>query len=427
MRRFVQTTRYMSREFLLSFLVAFLFFFFIFFINQMLLLAEDILTRQVPFFAVVRLIVYSLPSIVALSFPFGALVGALMTIGRLASDNEIIAFRASGIPNRRLFLPMLVMGVLFSLVSFVMNDYFLPLGTINFGKLYRELIFSNPELELESYTVKNYENTIIVTGEVNERVINDLVILDETESGEKRVIAAGEAVLAEAGGDAGVVTLELGDVFTQTVDPPSTGEYEYATAAEMLYNILLRDITISIRNPGPREMSSVDVWAVISERRRNLRTRREDQARIVRGLRHELAGIYFAGIEEVSWGQGTVARLANELESQIEHVSGEAARVITDRTLQNYEIEFYKKFSIPAACLVFVIFAFPTGLLTKRAGRAVGFGIGLLISTAYWSMLIAGQTVGANNPEFSPFVAMWFPNAVVLLLGGVAFLWRSQR
>ena len=174
-RRYVQTTIYLSREFLLSFLVAFLFFFFIFFINQMLLLAEDILTRQVPFLDVVRLIVYSMPSIVALSFPFGSLVGALMTVGRLASDNEIIAFRASGIPNRRLFVPMVVLGVIFSLVSFVMNDYFLPLGTINFGKLYRELIFSNPELELESYTVKNYENTVIVTGEVSERTIKDLV------------------------------------------------------------------------------------------------------------------------------------------------------------------------------------------------------------------------------------------------------------
>lgn len=426
-RRYVQTTIYLTREFFFSFLVAFLFFFFIFFINQMLLLAEDILTRQVPFMDVVRLIIYSMPSIVALSFPFGSLVGALMTVGRLASDNEIIAFRASGIPNRRLFIPMVVLGIVFSLVSFVMNDYFLPLGTINFGKLYRDLIFSNPELELESYTVKNYENTIIVTGEVSDRTIEDVVILDNTEGGEQRVITADRALLAESGGDAGVVTLELTDVATQTFDPPARGDYEYSRAGGMQYNILLKDITFSIRNPGPREMSSYDVWQVIRDRRETLATRRADQSRVVAGLRFRLADAYYGGVEQFLWGQSTVARLANDLEALSSQVTGEAAREVTDRTLQNYEIEFYKKFSIPAACLVFVVFAFPTGLLTRRAGRAVGFGIGLLMSTAYWSMLIAGQTLGGNNPQFPAVIAMWYPNIVVLLLGLVALLWRSRR
>jgi lipopolysaccharide export system permease protein len=317
--------------------------------------------------------------------------------------------------------------VAFSLVSFVMHDYFLPLGTINFGKLYRELIFSNPELELESFTVKNYENTVIVTGEVSGRTIQDVVILDNTENGDQRVITAEAALLAQSGGDAGVVTLELSDVFTETFDPPSTGDYEYSRAEEMLYNILLKDITFSIRNPGPREMSSYDVWQVIRDRRGTLVARRADQDRVVDGLRFRLASAYYGGISEFSWGRSTIARLSNELESVAGQVRGEASREITDRTLQNYEIEFYKKFSIPAACLVFVIFAFPTGLLTRRAGRAVGFGIGLLMSTAYWSMLIAGQTLGGNNPQFPAVLAMWYPNAVVLLLGLVAFVWRSRR
>ena len=187
-RRYTRITLYIAREFLFSFVVAFLFFFFIFFINQLLLMAEEILTRNVPPLDVARLILYSMPAIVALSFPFGTLVGTLMAVGRFSSDNEIIAFRASGVPYRRLFAPLLILGVSFSLVSFVMNDYFLPLGTINFGRLYRELIFYNPELELEPFTVKNYQDATIVTGEVSGRQINDLVILDTTDQGERRIM-----------------------------------------------------------------------------------------------------------------------------------------------------------------------------------------------------------------------------------------------
>ena len=83
MRRvYKQITLYVAREFLLSFSVAFLFFFFVFFVNQMLLMAEQVLTKRVGAWQVFLLVLYSLPAIVALSFPFASLVGALMAVGR---------------------------------------------------------------------------------------------------------------------------------------------------------------------------------------------------------------------------------------------------------------------------------------------------------------------------------------------------------
>ena len=69
--------RYIAGEALFSFLVAFLFFFFIFFVNQLLLLAQDILAKKVPFHQVALLIFYALPSIIAISAPFAAFVGLL--------------------------------------------------------------------------------------------------------------------------------------------------------------------------------------------------------------------------------------------------------------------------------------------------------------------------------------------------------------
>ena len=47
---------YIGKEFLLSFVVSFLFFFIIFFINQLLLMAEDILSKKAPVGDVVRLV-----------------------------------------------------------------------------------------------------------------------------------------------------------------------------------------------------------------------------------------------------------------------------------------------------------------------------------------------------------------------------------
>jgi len=98
---------------------------------------------------------------------------------------------------------------------------------------------------------------------------------------------------------------------------------------------------------------------------------------------------------------------------------------VTDRNLKLHQLEFHKKFSIPFSCLVFVLFAFPTGMLARRSGRAVGFALGLLVSTLYWGMLFVGQTLGIRL-QFPPLLAMWLPNAVILAAGGVLLAWRRH-
>jgi len=428
-RTYYTTYAYVAREFLLSFLVAFLFFFFIFFVNQLLLLAEDILSKDVPIVEVLKLILYSLPSIVALSFPFGALVGALMAVGRLSSDNEIIAFRASGISHRVLFVPMVGLGLAFSVFSFVMNDYFLPLGTIRFGNLYRELLYSNPRLELEPHSVIRYRDSTLVTGNVDGDGIDDLVIIEAPDGGERRIISAEQARLTEEGPAPGVLSLELDDVFSQRGRAGEREGYEYFSAASMVYNVLLRDITFSVRSPGPREMSSVDVYSVIREKRAELAERRKAHEASVARERSALYRDYLSASRMDVYGvdEARGPSSLEELESRLESLQRTDSRVIRDRSLQIYWIEFHKKFSIPFACLAFTVFAFPVGLFTRRSGKSVGFAVGLMVAVVYWAMLIAGQTLGTQQLSYSAFLSMWLPNLLLLGLGALVFLLRRHR
>ncbi len=424
-RSFFRISRYVLFEYLLSFLVAFLFFFFIFFVNQMLLLARDILLRDVAFFDVVRLIWFSLPSIVALSFPFGSLVGALMAVGRLSSDNEIIAVKAAGIPLARISLPLIGAGILLSLTSFVMNDYFLPVGTINFGALYRELLYANPALELEPFAVTRYQESVMITGAVDAGEIDRLIIIEQDDRGARRVILAGRAQFG--GGADDVISLQLSNVFSQRVDARNRGQFDWLAAEEMQYNILLRDIAVSLRSPGPREMSSVDVYREILVKRAELAQRRNEHRRTIDRRRQELLEEYLILTERYQTGRPTSREWYPELQRRLDAIERDAARPIVDRSLQIYEIEFHKKFAIPLACVVFAFFAFPIGLTTRRSGRAVGFGVGLLVSVAYWAMLIGGQTLGVQRPEISPVLAMWAPNLVILIAGVSVSVVRFRR
>lgn len=428
-RSYAGITRYVAREFLLSFLVAFLFFFFIFFVNQLLLMAEQVLTKHVGAWQVFLLIVYSMPAIVALSFPFGSLVGVLMTVGRFSADNEIIAFKASGIPLFRLYVPIAVLGLVFSSASFVMNDYFLPLGTINFAQLYRQLLYSNPALELEPYSVKQYQDTVLVTGAVNNRRIDHLVIIDRTDDKSRRVIVAKSAELTQNAEQTSVISLKLEDVVTETVPPGKPDQFDYSSAKEMVYNILLKDLTVSIQNPSASEMSSADLLALIRKEQHDLDHRRAQHDSELATLRQSLRAEYFDYAESSISGTPRMppADQLNNLTQLLSQVNESASKQITSRVLQVDRMEFHKKLAIPFACVIFTVFAFPVGLFARRSGRIVGFGVGVLVSITYWVLLIAGIAVGSEHQWIPPFWAMWTPDFFFLALGIVLFVLRYRR
>ncbi len=417
---------YILSEFLISFLVAFLFFFFIFFINQLLVLAEEIFSRRVPFWDVILFIVYSLPSILALSFPFGALVGSLMAMGRFSSDNEILAFRASGIPLYRILLPLLFIGALLFLISFVTNDYFLPLGNIRLGSMYRKILYTNPSIELEPYAVKRYQDTVIVTGGIRENRIESITIIDKNEDQEKRVITARFGTLEESRTQKGVISIRLEDVFTHVPDTPAGDRYEYTVSESMIYNILLKNFSDSFINPGPREMSSIDVWRQIREMETSFRSELQQQANKTEQLLFDLA-MEIRYLKDVAAGPASPQPGFFEERQQIladlyTSYLRNRDRKMVDRNLQLYRLEFHKKFS----SVLFVLFAFPVGLLARKSGRAVGFGVGLLMASVYWWLLFIGHTLGIRL-ELPPLFAMWLPNLVVFLAATVFLIVRANR
>jgi LPS export ABC transporter permease LptG len=79
-------------------------------------------------------------------------------------------------------------------------------------------------------------------------------------------------------------------------------------------------------------------------------------------------------------------------------------------------VEVHKKFSIPVACIVFVLIGAPMGIMARRGGIMVGAAYSLFFFIVYWAFLISGETL-ADNLVISPFAAMWTANIVIGVCG----------
>lgn len=182
--------RHVGREYLLAFIVAFTFFFFIFFINQILLIAQRILLKNVDFLAVFRLILLSVPQFLLYTFPFSSLTASSMVIGDLSSSNEILAMRASGISMRRIFIPIIAISILFSCATFLTADKALPWSTRQYKTLYTELMRDLPTLELTSNSTNTIGERVMVNKEVSGSTVHDIILFDLANKGNSQVLSS---------------------------------------------------------------------------------------------------------------------------------------------------------------------------------------------------------------------------------------------
>ncbi len=363
--------KYLFKDLFLYFLVSFFFFFMIFFVNQILLTVEDLLAKSAPFADVMRIMVYSLPFIIAQSAPFATLVGFLMSLGGMMTSNEILIFRAAGISFFKIFVPVVLLGIFISIGSFFVNDYLLPLGTIKYNNLMRKIVNSTPSIELESNSVKHLDNSNIIIGNVDGNQVSDLVIIDAHDN-EDRIIIAGESVLVGAKEEGVLMQFDMQDATVLTINNDNRNNYDILSSKRTVLNVF-DTAFLGTWSQSPREMTTYDLTKRLNEMK------------------------------------------AEKTESPS-----------TLRKINLWDMEWHKKFAIPFGSIFFALLAFSMAFLFgKNNGQMIGLFLGIVICVLYWAVQIIGQLL-VTKVGLNAFWCIWTPNILVGLFGFI-FLTRLLK
>lgn len=103
-----------------------------------------IINKGIPLNAVLMLLLYKLPSIMILTFPVATLFGVAMAMGRLSKDNEIAALRTSGISFGRIALPVIILSLIISGISFFINEKIVPYANHQSQQIIRDIVLKQP-------------------------------------------------------------------------------------------------------------------------------------------------------------------------------------------------------------------------------------------------------------------------------------------
>jgi len=415
-------SRYIASEFLFSFFVSFQFFFLVFFFNQLLLMAQEILAKGIPVGSVLLLILYSIPSFITLSAPFATMTAALMAYGRFSSDNEVLAMRSAGFRKFAIFQPVLISGIVITIASLGINDILLPAGTKAFHHLWLELSLKHPGLELGEYSVRRFRHTTFITGAIDDTGIHPMIIVERDNSGNLNSIIARLASPAIKGNKEGFPGFRMHNVLSLIPNSIRSDEWTWSRAHYMDYRILSDSSLDYDQFENPAYMRILEVWKVIREKSENQRKRFEEQGTRIERKKYELSLEYY----NLARGKAGISEdIKFNIASSYSDIEGLIAELPIDHSLQIWKLEYYQKFAIPFSSLPFVFLSFPLGLLARRSGRAVGFFIGLLLTTFYWSLLVLGRSLGLRA-DVSPFLVMIVPVIVLLIIGVGFYLHRVQ-
>ena len=414
--------RYVLREFLLSLLVAFLFFFFIFFINQLLLFAQRILLKNVDIWSVLKLVGLSVPQILLYTIPFSTLSAASMVIGDLAERNEILALRASGISLRKLFEPIAIMGLVLALCTFLVADVLLPYSNQQFRTIYAQLLRDLPTMELESYSVNQIGDIILVTGEVQDDLIDSLVLFDTSSKSDSQVISATGGKITLIDIESFLYRLELDNPVVLNTDGTSMDGFSLADANSMTYYLDFSNQVSRFTDITPSQLSSRDLLNAIESRKTDLD--RDTQIRLakLRTVQQKLADtLRTVSVQDLDMPSNTIQQLTS---MQQELVQLEKQRSI-NFYLQYYRAELHKKIALSISCFVLVFITFPLSYLRLKHGRLFGFGLSLVVASTYWFLLFFAQTK-ILDVTINPGFLIWIPNLVIATLS-TFLLMRSRH
>lgn len=351
-------TLYILKEILPVFFIGLMTFTIILLMDKILKLIELIVNRGGSLSDVLMLFLFISPSFLIITIPVAVLLGTLLTFGRLSSDSEITAFKASGISLYQLFFPICVFALATFLLTSFLVFYGLPWGNRGFKATLYRLVQSKADIEIKERVFNDAFSGLVVYVDrvpLQGNHMEGILIYDQREKGKSNTILAKEGFI---------------------INNPESQEII----------LRLRNGDIHRFEPEAHTFQKITFGTY--------------------DLRLELAKTFAAIEKKLKDWEMSIDDIRKKMEE-------------TKRTGGNttpYEIELHKRYAIPFTCFVFALIGVPLGIQPHRSGRSYGFILSIFILIAYYVSLTASEILAARKiiPAFS---AGWAPNLLFSGLG----------
>ena len=414
----------------IPFFISLLIITFLLFINFLLRAIDRFLGKGLEFLTILEYLILNLAWIVALSVPMAVLLATLATFGKLSEDNEINAMRSTGIGFITILRAPLIFGTIIAILLIIFNNIILPEMNFKARLLSGDIYKKRPDISIEpGIFVDNIPGYNMIISEKKNGIMYDIRILSKGQNKSQTTIHSDSGKITTMA-DAFLLTLFDGEI--HELENKDYTNYRRIIFEEHKIIIPANDILLNRRDSSNRTDREMTI-PMILDKIASYDNKIEVVSNRIKGSFSRTVGdsILPKNIEQGSLLINKTLKLIkndsslflgelNKKERQLRNLERQLKnemRLISSysKGVNKYRVEAHKKFSIPFACILFVLLGAPLGILANKGGFAVSTSISFGFFLMYYILLIIGEELADRN-ILSPLVGMWTPNVVLMIV-----------
>lgn len=318
---------------------------------------------------VFNFLINAVPTVLNYILPSTFLIALLITITRLSSDNEIIAFKSSGIDLNQFLKPVLLFGFIIFLFSVSLSTYLSPLGNKNIKKILFNVAQEKTIAGLEERKFySQFENLTLYIESIDKSsgTLKGIFIEQTSEDNSKILIFANRGNISSSKETLSIIlTLIDGHIFRDETASTHSAEFnEYA----MNLAFIEKNSINSHRKPS-RELFN------------------------------------------------------SELKEKINHYK---ERTNNRGNWRKLTIDLYDRYAQPASIFAFCLLGITLGIQKVRSAKLTGFSMSLTVLVLYYAFGKTFESLG-DNAIISPLVAVIMPTLILFIIGLVLYIMARKE
>lgn len=386
--------------------------------------ADRLVGKGLDIFIIIKLIAFNLAWMVVLVIPMAVLIATLMAFGNLAQNNEVAILKASGVSLYRMMLAPMIAAILIGILLIQFNNYIYPEANHAAKILMQDISRKKPTLSLVpgvfSHEVPNYS---ILARDIDRESnkLKNLTIYDSSTPTKTNIVTAKEGIIYFSKDQKKLILdLKEGEIHESAI--ANRAEYRILKFEKHKIALPGEDFTFQQTAPGgprgDRELGAPALLALVDSigvfRKEYLMDYSQKLDNIF--ISDSIALKQFSDSRLIKPAIN-LAKIENVIKNAENNVKASVYRIEANlKSINRFWVEIHKKYSLPFACIVFLLIGAPFGTMVRKGGFGMAAGISLFFFLIYWAFLIGGEKL-ADRGLFSPFWGMWSGNFVFGILG----------
>lgn len=395
-------------------------------------------------------------SFVPTALPLAILLASLMTFGNMGEFSELTALKSSGIPLKRIMMPLVIIISLLVGVSFFFSNYVLPYSNRQARSLLWDIKRKRPDINLQAgsfnndidgFSIKitskdpatNRLDKLIIYDHRNKRINPPVTIAD---SGYIKVTPDESGLIMQLFNGHTFSEIEEKNVIPAERKYPSRkdtfreqtivlslsgfdlersgGEMFRNTSWSMDMAMLSHFIDSLSANYMTRQKSQFDEFLtskVYVERKSmpSFAVQTDDYVPVADTQHFNLKTVY--DTLTISQKMEALTRSIEILKDGSSFLTGKTETMKTSlRAIGNMEVHWHKKLTIPFACIVFFFIGAPLGAIIRKGGLGTPAVISVFFFVVWYVISLSGEKL-VEEGLVGTIPGMWASSFILLPIG----------